>query len=217
MEVNNYEQTIKWYDENAEKYSNGAQMYDCTEEIEEFAELLPINAKILDAGCGSGRDTKVFADYGYECVGIDLSEGLIQQAKKRNVENNLVHGNMLSLPFKDKSFDGIWSHASLLHLPDIVSVKNVLKEYNRISKKDAILYISVKAQMGEKKTDVVSDSLSGHNRFFQYFTQQEMIELLKKSGYDLLDIEEYLESDKCPGGRNVGWIKILATKQRELS
>jgi 2-polyprenyl-3-methyl-5-hydroxy-6-metoxy-1,4-benzoquinol methylase len=56
--------------------------------IEHVCELSPGN-RVLDLGCGGGDQAKVFAQKGYEVVGIDIAPSLIEYAKKQFKENNL--------------------------------------------------------------------------------------------------------------------------------
>ena len=213
MDIKNFEDTIKWYDSNAEKYADTTEQHSSPEQIKDFIHLLPTNAKVLDAGCGGGRDTKLLQQAGANAMGLDLSSGLIDEAKKRNPKLNFIQGSFLELPFKDDSFDGVWAHASLLHLENVDDVKKSLSEFNRVLNPNGVLHILVKAQTGDEKTAVVSDSLSGHDRFFQYFTQQELKNLLQEQGFEGIKTEQYKETDKDPKGRpEVEWILSLSKK-----
>jgi ubiquinone/menaquinone biosynthesis C-methylase UbiE len=213
MDIKGFEDTIGWYDKNAEKYANSTEQHASPEQIKEFVDSLPSNAKVLDAGCGGGRDTKLLQEAGTNTTGLDLSSGLINEAKKRHPEINFVQGSFLELPFDDSSFDGVWAHASLLHLEKVEDVKKALSEFNRVLNPNGVLHILVKAQTGDEKTAVVSDSLSGHDRFFQYFTQEELQRLLQEQGFESTKIEQYKETDKSPQGRpEVEWILSLSKK-----
>lgn len=213
MKVKGFQDTIDWYNQNADQYAQATFQTASPEEIDQFAKRLSEGAKVLDAGCGGGRDTDLLSKKGLKVIGLDLSSGLINVARKTFPELEFIEGNMLSLPFSDSDFDGIWSHASLLHLETIEEVKKALSEFNRVMKLTAVLHVLVKAQTGESKTTIVTDSLSNHDRFFQYFTKTELQSLLKGSGFDLISIEQYKESDKNPKGRpEVEWILVLARK-----
>ncbi len=213
MQVKGFKDTIEWYNQNAEQYAQATFQTASPEEIDQFAKLLPAGAKVLDAGCGAGRDTDFLSQKGLKATGLDLSSGLIQVARKTFPNLEFIEGNMLSMPFPDQDFDGLWSHASLLHLETVDDVKKALKEFNRVMKQSGVLHVLVKAQTGESKTAVVTDSLSKHDRFFQYFTKQEVENLLKDAGFDLISIEQYKETDKNAKGRpEVEWILALARK-----
>src|SRR5215212_10105321 len=102
--------------------------------------------------------------------------------------------------FEDELFDGIWSNTSLLHLETVKDVKQALKEMNRVTKTSGVLHVVVKAQTGPK-TAVVADKLSGHDRFFQYFSADEVKDLLVESDFRLTSIKEYSEIETIPHGR----------------
>jgi ubiquinone/menaquinone biosynthesis C-methylase UbiE len=120
---------------------------------------------------------------------------------------------LLDLPFDDASFDGVWSNTSLLHLETAEDVKRALGEIYRVLKKPGLLHVVVKAQTGANKTAVVSDKLSGHDRFFQYFTVDELSQLLTAAGFNITHIKEYSETETIPHGRpEVKLIWCLAQK-----
>ena len=213
MRVSGFNETITWYDQNAEQYTQACENMSLPDEIEKFVDSLPKNAKVLDAGCGGGRDASLLKKRGVGVTGIDLSSGLIKVAKEKHPDIDFVEGNFLRLPFEDKSFDGIWNHASLLHLETVDEVKTALGEFERVLKNGGFLYTKVKAQTGSDKTAVVRDSLSNHERFFQYFTMAEIQTLLNDSGFEIVNIEQYNEADKMPPGRSeVEWIVALSKK-----
>jgi ubiquinone/menaquinone biosynthesis C-methylase UbiE len=204
MKVSGFSDTIAWYDENAKQYSEVNAGIADIDQIEELAGLLPSGAAILDAGCAAGRDCKLFWDRGFKVTGVDVSEGLI----------DVAHSNFLELPFEDKSFEAVWAHQSLLHLETPKDVQKALSEFHRILKPGGVLLTLVKSQTDENKTAVVADDLSGHDRFFQYFTQQELQTLLSQAGFSVTKLEEYRESDKRPDGRpEVGLIYSISRKQ----
>ncbi|HRN96631.1 MAG TPA: class I SAM-dependent methyltransferase [Candidatus Levybacteria bacterium] len=213
MKIKGFQDTIEWYNQNAEQYAQAASQNASLEEIDHFAKQLSPGSKVLDAGCGSGRDTDLLSKKGLNTIGLDYSSGLIKVAHKTFPDIEFVEGNMLSMPFSDSEFNGVWSHASLLHLETVDEVKKALQEFNRVMKQSAVLHVLVKAQTGKDKTSVVTDSLSKHDRFFQYFTKPELENLLKESRFNLISIEQYRETDRNPKGRpEVEWILALARK-----
>ncbi len=79
---------------------------------------------VLDAGCGTGIFSIIFANNGAEHVtGIDISEGSLQTAQdlkeKFDLENvQLQKQDMLALPFPDESFDIVWAWGTVHHTTD---------------------------------------------------------------------------------------------------
>lgn len=206
--------TIQWYDKNAEQYANAGADYFDMNHIQTFANLLPKGAYVLDAGCGAGRDANLLQyRAGLRVVGLDLSTGLLAVARKHFPDITFIEGNLLELPFENNSFDGVWSNTSLLHLESITEVTLAVAEMHRVLKPGGILHVVVKAQTGEGKTAVVTDKLSGHDRFFQYFKQEEITELLESSQFKMISIKEYSEIETIPQGRpEVMLIWALARK-----
>ena len=82
-----------------------------------FGSLLK-GKKVLDAGCGPGRDVEYLMSEGYEVTGIDLSEGMIEEAKKNVPNGNFVLMDFRKMKFKAKSFDGIWSYLKKFRKPN---------------------------------------------------------------------------------------------------
>jgi len=216
IDVRSSEDTIEWYNQNAQKYAESVEAYASLDEIDEFVALLPSRAQVLDAGCGSGRDTGLLQARGVQAIGLDLSSGLIRVAKERHPGIKFIEGSFLDLDFENTTFDGIWAHASLLHLSTLADVKQALSEFNRVLKLGGVMYVLVKAQTGVEKTAIVSDAFSSHDRFFQYFTKEEISSLLSEAGFENIKIEQYRETDKNPKGRfEVQWILSLSKKVKE--
>ena len=74
--------TINWYNQNAPEYTRSIRKIVSEDQIKAFTSLLPSGARVLDAGCGGGRDAEIFAKQGYKVVGLDLSKGMLNEAKK---------------------------------------------------------------------------------------------------------------------------------------
>ena len=211
MKVEGFKDTIDWYDKNAEKYADSAEKAQPIELHEKFLSMLPQSPRVLDAGCGSGRDSRYLQGKGALVTGIDISKGLLQEAIRRSEGISFVEGNITAMTFSDDSYDGVWSHASLVHLETIEDVRKALSEFSRVLKTGGILHVFVKAQTGTEKTAVVSDSLSNHDRFFRYYTEQELRELVTDAGFE--EIDTSLLPD--PHGRTeVTWIALFARKKK---
>lgn len=213
MKVKGFQDTIGWYNKNAKKYAQVSESQSNPEQVIEFAALLPKHAKVLDAGCGAGRDTNLLSKKGVNAIGLDISEGLIAVARQQYPNLTFIEGDLRGLPFNNQEFDGVWAHASLLHLETGEDVSKSLSEFARVLKPKGILHVLVKAQTGDEKTAVVSDKLSEHDRFFQYFTRDEVEQLLQEHNFSIVKLEQYREVERVPAGRpEVKWILALARK-----
>ena len=115
--------TINYYNENVKAFIEGTVSVEFTRVQDAFLQLLPSKGKILDLGCGSGRDTKYFLEHGYKVDAIDGSIELCKLASKYT-GINVKHMLFQELAEVEK-YDGIWACASILHvkraeLPDIL-------------------------------------------------------------------------------------------------
>jgi len=100
------------------------------------------NAKILEAGCGSGRVVKYFYDLGYKNVhGVEINEAAVINIKRRYPELNIIHGNILQMPFEPDYFEVIVSYGVVEHFPEGIDAP--LKALYDTLKVDGIAIITV--------------------------------------------------------------------------
>ncbi len=195
--------TIQYYNERATDYFDQTADIDVAHLRQRFTERLPTRAKILDAGCGSGRDARAFMDQGYEVVAIDASSGMAEQANQR------LGVQVEVLPFEEmdfcEEFDGIWACASLLHVPSN-ELSGVIDRMILALKPGGTFYLSFKVGNSEEERD---------GRWFHDMTQQGLTDLL--TGFDALNVIEMWESNdqgNCDGRDVTGWINALALRLR---
>jgi MPBQ/MSBQ methyltransferase len=74
----------------------------------------PARRRALDAGCGTGFQTAVLAELGYDAVGLDLSAALLAVARDRHPRARFVRGDIETLPWRDRTFDVVASCGSTL-------------------------------------------------------------------------------------------------------
>ena len=74
------DKTIEYYNQNADMFAQGTRLVDFTIVQERFRKMLPVGSRILDFGCGSGRDTKYFLEKGYQVAATDGSSELCKLA-----------------------------------------------------------------------------------------------------------------------------------------
>lgn len=151
-------------------------------EFERFQKLLP-NGKVIDIGCGSGRDAILFTVAGYDYTGVDISDEMLSEAKKLVPAANFVKGNAYSLDFPSQTLDGFWAAASLLHIPKI-NASLVLQEIRRVVRDNGVGFIAMKEGEGEQ---MVRGSLEGDERFFSFYTDSEFLQLLQNNGFEVIE------------------------------
>lgn len=133
--------TKEYYEENAKKFILDTLNADMTAQYEMFLKYMKRNGKILDLGCGSGRDSLHFQELGYDVLAVDPIDEFLEHTKNIGVKNVLkLTAEELNY---NEEFDGIWASASLLHVPS-KSLNSVLKKCSKALKNNGILYCSFK-------------------------------------------------------------------------
>ena len=191
------DRTQKYYSDNAEEYFNETVNSFVAQAAEEFLSFVPEKGRILDCGCGSGRDTKYFLSLGYDVDAVDASEELCTLASR--YANHEVRCMDYWDIAEDEVYDGIWAQASLLHerrenLPTLFSL------LSRLLRKGGVLYCSFR----EGKTD----GREGE-RWYTNVTEDDLKILLPHS---LSFLKIWYSRDVRPGYSH-RWINILAKKE----
>jgi SAM-dependent methyltransferase len=209
MKSSDFTDTISWYNQNALEYANATASKVDRADIDYFIDQLLPNASVLDAGCAAGRDTNIFYQRGLKATGIDASKVLISLAKKQYPPISFQVGDFTQLPFPPAIFDGIWCHASLIHMETRTQTKRALTQFFQTLKEGGIIYITVKAQLHHNKTERVADEhTAGYARFFRYYSATEIKQLLTNAGFIILKGPTVSASRRS----NIQWLKVLAKK-----
>lgn len=113
------------------EYSTVAEVYDELYGEEQYAKhaavlgWLPPREPVLDVGCGTGL---LFERLGCYAVGLDLSAGMLNVARKRAWRGDLVRSDAKLMPFRDESFQTVYSVTVIHEAPSMVGeVVRVLK------------------------------------------------------------------------------------------
>lgn len=153
-------------------------------EIENYLALVPSGGSILDLGCGPGHKSAFFAARGYQVHGVDLSDKMIDIAR-RDVQNATFEVlDMYELPVLDRQFDSVFACASLLHIPK-KDVTHILLSIAAILKPGGTCYVSVKEMRPDRPEETVAtenDYGYEYSRFFSYFTRDELRTYFKNAG-----------------------------------
>ena len=138
------------YERMAVDYARRIDDYAAADEAERFARLAAPSAfagpRVLDAGCGPGRDAALLRLAGAEVVGLDLARAMLRQARQLDDDGHLCQGDIRRLPFVTASFDAVWCFATLGHLPPH-AIPHALAEFRRVLN-NGWLYIVVRQGSG---------------------------------------------------------------------
>ncbi len=178
--------TLHSYESTAVEYATYTQALHPQVYAQKFMKLLPKEATLMDVGCGPGRDAKVFQENGFQVTGIDFSPKMITLAKQNVPQAEFHVMDMEKLNFSEEMFDGAWASASFLHIPKKKTLQIFKKIYSLLKPK-GIFYLSVKRGVGETlEQDKRYDNCQ---KFWSFFEEQELGQLLIEAKFDLLDIE----------------------------
>jgi ubiquinone/menaquinone biosynthesis C-methylase UbiE len=180
----------KGYDKIAEEYQADRHGFDHVKELEEFASLLPKNAKVLDVGCGAGVPVaKFLVDSGFEVVGVDFSENMLRLARKNMPQISLIRKDMTKLDFADNSFDGLTAFYSIIHVPR-EKHSLLFKSFNRILKPNGIML----ACMGPDEWEATEDYYDT-KMFWSQYSPEKSLRLVKDTGFEVI-FDKVLERGK---------------------
>jgi SAM-dependent methyltransferase len=110
--------TIEHYDDSADSFWTGTADHDVSQNYAALLDHLEGAApyRILDLGCGPGRDLKYFRGLRHEPVGLDGSQRFVEMARRYS-GCEVLHQDFLELTLPMERFDGIFANASLFHVP----------------------------------------------------------------------------------------------------
>ena len=110
--------TLGHYERNAEAFWRGTRDHDVAQNIDALLRHIEGAApfRILDLGCGPGRDLKTFSALGHIAIGIEGAPSLAQMARTHS-GCEVWEQDFLSLDLPPSYFDGIFANASLFHVP----------------------------------------------------------------------------------------------------
>lgn len=188
--------TIAYYNENADAYAASTVNVEFQGMQERFLRMVPEGGRILDFGCGSGRDTKYFLEKGYQVTAVDGSEEFCRLAAEYT---GIPVGRMLFQELADVAeYDGIWACSSILHLTygELVAV---MKRMARALKPRGVVYTSFKYGEFEGERD---------GRYFTDMTEERLDGVMKETAAFVL-VDEWVTTDVRPGRGDEKWLNIL--------
>lgn len=193
--------TLDYYNNGAEVYNDVTFNIDFENKQTLLLKYLQPGSHILDLGCGSGRDSKVFIKKGYQVTAVDGSKELCKIASE-NIGQAVICQTFDQLEASNV-YDGVWACASLLHL-STDELKETLLKIERALKPNGYFYASFKYGEFEGERD---------GRFFNDFTETSLNELLLN--FPPLVIEEIeVTVDVIPGREDVKWLNAIIKKIR---
>ena len=190
--------TIEYYNQNAKSFIARTLYADMSKNRERFLRYVRPGGKILDAGCGSGRDSLAFMRDGYIIDAFDASEEICRLAS--DILGFTVECKRFEDLKGDSEYDGIWASPSLLHV-DGSKLPDVMIRLKSLLKPDAILYASFKEGNTEREKD---------SRFFHDMTEEMCKILYQNTGLEVLEV--FRSQDVREGRASETWVNIIGKK-----
>ena len=171
--------------------------------FQRFLENLQPRAKILDIGCGTGKDVGYMRSQGYEAFGLDVSEGMVEAASR-------LHGdffsciNILESDFNlSEKFDAVTAIAVLQHIPKS-EIREIISGFRILLNDGGHLFIFTKC--GDKN---YWDYRLGpeHPRLMICYRLEELLGLIEGGGFECLEHQTFVLPRES---RDEEWMTILA-------
>jgi SAM-dependent methyltransferase len=200
--------TLATYDRVAADYAarNGTPNDEFTPHLDSFAAAVGAGGVVADVGCGPGRDAVYFAERGLRIVGLDGSRAMLALARAAGVA--VARGDLRALPVRDAALDGLWSNASLLHVPRS-DVPATLRGWRRAVRDDGTLGLATSLG-GDKGWEVVPYAPSHTDgngqelhRWFVHHDRDELLGLVEAAGFRVTSVGERVSHRH--------WLQVLAT------
>ena len=190
---------MNYYNQNARLYFDSTVNVDMSSHQNYFLSFLPQTGEIIDIGCGSGRDAKVFLAHGYQVLPLEPAEDLAKLAHQ-HLHIEVAKETITEINYQNR-FIGAWACASLLHLPFSDMPKALKRIYDALTPNG---YLLLSLKYGEKE-----ELRSG--RYFCDYTEAKFESLNYQAiGFSL--IEYTTSQDKRVGRENEAWLNVLLRK-----
>ncbi|MDO8422700.1 MAG: class I SAM-dependent methyltransferase [Parvibaculum sp.] len=192
--------TLAFYAKEATQYAVASERPEPSAPLTRFMHDLKAGARVLDLGCGTGRDTLFMRDAGFVVTPVDGSAEMVRELQKRGgPEGHVMLYENLDW---EASFDGVWANASLLHVPR-GAIVDVLRRVHHALKPEGHFFASFKAG--------TEDGRDRFSRYFNYPARTELGKWMTESadwaGYEI-------EETKGGGydGEPTDWLYLRARK-----
>ena len=194
--------TLRYYSQNAHAV---AQRYEdvASPLASSFARVFPAGGRILDIGCGSGRDLAELHRQGYQAFGVDATREFVDLAQKTHPEltGNIAYGTLpeLGIPF-DGEFDGVLCSAVLMHI-DTADLLNAALSIKSCLKVNGRLLISIPTH----RADADDQERDANRRLFKTYSPGYLRLIFERLGFTLIG---QWENEDTLKRQEVEWVSM---------
>jgi SAM-dependent methyltransferase len=172
--------TLGHYEAGAGSFWEGTKGHDVSQNLQALLGALPTRAglRILDLGCGPGRDLMTLRDGGHIPVGLDGCAAFVKMAREHS-GCDVLEQSFFELALPPASFDGVFANASLFHVPH-ATLPRVLNELFEALRPGGSLFCSNPRAMGAEH-----EGWRGE-RYGTYLSLETWSALFETAGFQLL-------------------------------
>jgi putative phosphoethanolamine N-methyltransferase 2 len=196
------------YDDIAREYTE--EFFTNTQDekyIDQFLESLE-GLKVLDVGCGNGRDCKYIFQQEFHVRGIDLSKNMLSIAQELVPDVQFEIMDLTNITYPENSYDGIISNCSLFHVP-AEELPKTLDSFSKVLKPNGKLLLILQEGLGE--TMIEEPYRKGVYIYMNYFSVQQLENILAKHSFEIDNIWK----KEISGQSELGSKKIIVLSQNK--
>jgi len=205
------EKTIEYYETHAAELAGRYEGADVEGLHERLLSTFPPRTRLLEIGCGSGRDAAFLIGRGYQVDCVEASPGMAARADKIHPElrGHISLGQWGSareeVKLKGGPYDGVYAIAALMHLTD-EAIPRALNRVHAILRTGGRFFFSVPLS----RPDLSSSGFDSEGRYYLLLNQEQWLAFVEAAGFR--DINFFTSSDGL-GRINIKWLTCIARKE----
>lgn len=198
---------MKYYEEHSASAAREYEAVDSRPVMIPIMSYLPEGGRLLELGCGSGRDAAFLLEQGYEVTALDGSGAMLSEAAGHHPElaDRLLHHRLPeALPFEEETFDIVLSMAVLMHL-EREELPEVFSDIRRVTRAGGIVAYSANTE----RPGLDEEDNDGKGRRFTCLSAATWEGLHRHSGLETL---AGWESDDLTGRPGIRWATFVCRR-----
>jgi cyclopropane fatty-acyl-phospholipid synthase-like methyltransferase len=170
------------YEKAADNYAANRNQFESIKYLEQFSKLIEKGRTVLDVGCGAGKPVDEYLiKKGFAVNGIDISERMIELAKKNIPQGFYEVKDMSKLKEGEYCVDGIVSFYAIFHTPR-EKHHELLKKFASFMPNGGGILIT----MGAEEYEGFEDDFHGAKMFWSYYGAEKNTELVENAGFKII-------------------------------